>query len=181
MLVSKLALGAAAVPLAIGGVASTVDSAAQAHQGRHHNMPVEVREAIESNDYAAWYSAVTANEKNPFAAHADEEVFAAIQDIHSLYEAGDKDAAHEARKALAEELGIDVEKKKRGRRFGMGEHHERPDLSEEARQELQQAMESGDYDVWLEVAREYLPEEHVDHMTEERFEKMRERKPQFHR
>ena len=171
MLVTKLALGAAAVPFAIGGAAGFADKA-EAHRGGEQHMPVEIREAIEANDYEAWYTAVTANEKSPLAAHADEEVFTAVQDIHSLMEAGDKEGAHQMREQLAESLGIEFKHKGR-RAHKFAKRGERGAyLSEEARAALHEAKAEGDYEAWLEVAEEYLPEELVANMTEKRFENM---------
>lgn len=171
MLVGKLALGAAAVPLAIGGLVGGSAQVDAYHNGEKSEIHAELREAIQNNDYDSWYEIVTSNEHNPFSEHADKEVFSTLQDIHTLHQQGDKETAREAKQELAESLGIELKQHKRGKH----RKHHRLDLSQEAREELREAVDSGDYNVWLEVAEQYLPEKKIQNMTEEKFLEMVER------
>lgn len=122
MLLSKIALGIAALPFAIGGTAGIVHTSKYPEPRSQVSNRSELYSALESNDYHAWQEVVTSNTKHPFAAHADEEVFAALREIHLLYQAGEKQAAHRAHKELMETLGIErpqlVHKHKEQHKFG---------------------------------------------------------------
>jgi hypothetical protein len=170
MLLSKLALGAAAIPLAVGGVAG-VTGQQDADKGARHEHRAEVHAAIESGDYDTWYSAVTSHDHSPFAEHASEELFAEMQDIHKLMEAGEREAAKEAMQSLASELGIEMPRHKGPRGHKMMKHN----MPEEARDKLRLAVEENDFESWKGVLLEFMPEEHQDKISEERFAQLVER------
>ena len=170
----KLALGAAALTTAAsGGVAATQADFNQNHDhGKRHRGPApEVRTAIASNDFDAWYDAVTSRENSPLAEIANEDIFAQMVEIHEMRESGDTEGAKAAREALREELGLpdykEIKKEKR----------ERPRFDQETHEAIKTAVGDGDYDAFAEILRDNgAPEEHI---TEDHFERMMERFERF--
>lgn len=81
----------------------------------HQGPPAEVREAIESGDYATF---VALHEENDREVNITEDQFAVLVQAHELHEAGDHDGAKE----LLESAGIERPERQKGRN---GERPER--------------------------------------------------------
>lgn len=68
-------------------------------RGYGHQYNPAVREAIESNDYVAWQTAIA---DTKLADIASEDLFNKMVEVHTLRESGDRDAARTAAKELRE-------------------------------------------------------------------------------
>jgi flagellar motor component MotA len=95
----------------------------------------DVKAAIESGDYEAFK---TATKDAPIDIQLSEEQFNNLQEVHTLKESGD----YEAARALAEELGLP----KIGKRAGKAFHEKLTDDQKEVMQEAHELMKSGDKD-----------------------------------
>lgn len=149
---AALIVGALALVMSVGTV-----SAAGGHtgEGRKAGPPQEVKEAVQNNDYDAWYSYVTENE-GPFSEHATEEVFEQLFFAAEYRYAGDHDAARETMQNLLADLGIE-------RPEGDRSERERGPSSE-----VREALQNGDYTAW-EVAVTSAEGPFAEHATEDVF------------
>jgi len=107
----------------------------------------QIEETIENNDYDAW-KALTEDhgKKGNLIKVITEENFSQFAEMHEHIREGEREAA----KAIADELGLP--QKGRGQGKGMGQRG--PQLTEEQRTQLQEAVQGGDYNTWSSLHEE---------------------------
>lgn len=169
MILSKLALSAAALPMTLGGFHAPLPDA---HHSDRAPIMAEAAQAILDNDFDAWYNAVTKDDKNPFSTHATREVFDTLENIHTAVVAKDYKTAQSLWQGLAKTLGIDEthNTKSKGRQHARSFAHDT--ISKEDKILLHQAMVNGDYESWKSIMDAVLPDSSQDRLTEKQFNKM---------
>lgn len=131
-------------------------------RGMRKNGPSEaVRDAIENNNYTAFQAAVTA--EDPIASIiTDAEKFSQLVAFHEARKNGDTETAE----ALRAELGLEI-REKGSRGFGHGRKG-----NPENREQIETAIESGDYEAWKALVGEKNP--FAEKITAENFSLLQE-------
>ncbi|MFC1656069.1 hypothetical protein ACFL3C_04310 [Patescibacteria group bacterium] len=114
----------------------------------------EVKAAVESGDYDAWYALMSEHERaGDILEKINADNFYLLEDMHQAIQDGDREGA----KAIADELGIKKPMKHRGK---MGKNFD-PEKAEEMKAHMEAVkgfVDSGDYQGWVN----YLAEEGKD-------------------
>jgi len=109
----------------------------------------EVRAAVESGDYNAWYALMSEHERaSDILEKINADNFYLLEEMHQAMQDGN----HEEAKAIADELGL---KRPMKGRMGKNIDPEKAEEIKQHREEVKAAVESRDYDAWYALMSEH--------------------------